>query len=278
MKKIKDLSGEKFGKLTVIKKLQGSDWLCKCDCGNEKIVQTSSLKSGRTKSYGCGRIKEDLTGKKFGRLTVIKRAENSKSNQPRWLCRCECGTEKIILAQSLKRGGTKSCGCYQDEVKRNSHQNLKHGQTGSRLYKIWANMKKRCYNPKDKRYHCYGARGITVCEEWKNDFIAFHDWAYANGYDDTVPRGVCTIDRIDTNGNYCPENCRWVDNDTQAKTRTTTIYLTYNNETHTLIEWSKIMNIPRNTLYMRIKESGYSIEEALTKPVISKKRKIVNDK
>lgn len=182
-----------------------------------------------------------MIGKKFGRLTVLEECkERDKHNKIMYKCVCDCGNISIINGSNLRSGNSKSCGCVNHEP--NNH-NFKHGKIHTRLYRIWHGMKNRCYNTSNKDYKNYGARGITVCDEWKDDFMAFYNWSMSNKYND-----ILTIDRIDNNKGYSPTNCRWVDITEQIRNRRNTLYVTYQGKTKPLIEWCEILNLNYSTV------------------------------
>lgn len=197
----------------------------------------------------------DLTGKKFGELTVIERAANN-NNKTMWLCQCSCGNKKIVWGESIKKGSVVSCGCIGKKHRLESRTT--HGMSHTKLDNMYYNMKMRCYNKNDDFYKDYGARGIKICDEWLNDRTKFFEWAKNNGYSKSL-----TIDRINVNGNYEPSNCRFVNAKQQARNRRSNHILEYNGESHTIVEWSEILNVPYSRLMTRINR-GWSIEKALT--------------
>lgn len=205
-------------------------------------------------SISCGVHSRDrhLEGQKFGRWTILKKAEkHPKTGSAMWLCRCECGTEKVVSELSLIKGQSKSCGClHLDKL-------TTHNKAYTRIYNIWGHMKDRCNREKSHAYKNYGGRGVKVCDEWADSFENFYDWAMNNGYEDNL-----TLDRIDVNGNYEPANCRFITMKEQNRNKRNCKIITYKNEKHCISEWAEIYNIDRKKLEKDIRK-GLSLEEVL---------------
>lgn len=198
-------------------------------------------------------MKKDLTGMRFGRLVVLREAGRQR-RRVLWECLCDCGNYCNVISTNLTTGNTLSCGCIANKYSyTQSHK--------TRLYSIWRGIKQRCLNPNSPEYHRYGGRGITICKEWENDFGAFKRWASANGYQDNL-----TIDRINNNQGYTPDNCRWSTKLEQSNNMERNILWTYKGETKTITEWSKCVGIKRHTLYLRYR-NGWTIEKMLTTPL-----------
>ena len=186
------------------------------------------------------------SGMKFNRLTAIKEIGRNKSNQSLWLFKCDCGKEKILERYAVISGRTKSCGCYSYENLKTGNNRRTHGMCGTRIHRIWKAMRTRCNAPIDsKNWKWYSSKNIKVCKEW-DSFEAFYKWSMENGYDDTL-----TIDRIDSNKDYEPSNCRWVSWSEQANNKAMTRHVTYKGETHTMREWSNITGLSYAALNQR---------------------------
>lgn len=197
----------------------------------------------------------DLTGKRFGRLIVLERAENDNQKKPQWRCECDCGNQTVVRANALRRGTIVSCGCYVKEIHKT------HGDSGSRLYAVWHDMKARCFNPNHVFYSDYGGRGITVCEEWLS-FDTFREWAISTGYDSNAEKWTCTLDRIDNSVGYCPENCRWVDMKMQGRNKRNNRMIKYQGQRKSLSEWVSELGLSYQTVYARLTRYGLSVTEA----------------
>lgn len=209
---------------------------------------------------------KNYDGMRFHNFVVIKRDHQDDKGLYWFLCKCDCGKRFLVRGGDLKN--TKSCGCMTREYMSRSAKT--HGESKTGLYSIWHHMIERCYKPYNKSYADYGGRGITVCPEWRNDYVAFRDWALRNGYDNDARFMECTLDRIDVNGNYEPSNCRWVSMKEQCNNRRNNKFLTYNGETHTMSEWAEIIGIHVDTLWRRQKR-GWDDEKIITTPLRMKK-------
>ena len=188
---------------------------------------------------------QDLTGQNFGKLTVLeldnRRTQETKKSH--WICKCDCGKITSVTAHNLKTGHTKSCGCLIT-----NEQFITHGKSRTRLYNIWSGMKRRCYSPSTEHYNYYGGSGITICDEWRDNFQSFYDWSVSNGYSEEL-----SIDRIDNSGNYCPSNCRWATKLEQARNKRNITHISVNGVVKPLYKWSEEYNIPIEVLRLRYK-------------------------
>ena len=275
MKKLIDLTGQIFGNWKVLgrgetKKYKSgktaTTWICQCI--KNPLCQITKLGSAlrkvkETTCHGCQGCHEmDLVGRQFGRWTVLGKEDDYIDKSGRiyhvWKCQCSCAnhTVKNVLAKNLLRGTSQSCGCLSIEFCKENFST--HHESETRLYGIWCNMRKRCNNPNDSAYPRYGGRGITVCDEW-NEYENFRDWANTNGYDNTL-----TIDRINNDEGYNPNNCRWVDYKTQANNTRNNVNITIDSETHTISQWSDITGVPAYEIAFRIRHGWDEIDAVMT--------------
>ena len=203
----------------------------------------------------------DITGNKYGKLTVIKRLQNIKGGIALWECRCDCGNSTVVRGGNLKSGAVKSCGCLR-RISRPTH-NMSH----SKIYQVWNGIKNRCYNSNIKDYKNYGGRGITMCDEWKNSFTNFYEWAIASGYSEGL-----TIERINNNEGYNPKNCTWIPKEAQVNNRRFCRMITYNGKTQNLTAWCNELKLPYKLIHNRINSKKWSFERAISEPVHIEKR------
>lgn len=240
-----DLTGRRFGRLTVVERvfpnLYGkAQWRCKCDCSNEIIACAGNLVKGNTTSCGCYRLEQlreaivhDLTGRRFGRLTVVGMEKERQGGKIMWRCLCDCGNYTSVVGHHLCSGDIVSCGCYLKDILPSARRKYSSDLERS-IARRFSNIKSRCYNSNTRTFRRYGGRGIKICDEWLNDPKAFVDWAINNGYDPSL-----SIDRIDNDGPYAPWNCRWVSNDVQALNKSTTTSVTLCGESKPKTTWAK---------------------------------------
>ena len=190
---------------------------------------------------------KDLTGQRFGKLVVVKHDDSSTTRHPKWICQCDCGNTKSIHAPALISGLTRSCGCLRRETL----------DSKTRLHHIWKQMRHRALKHTSKSEYHFD-RGITMCDEWANDFKTFKEWSLANGYDDSL-----SIDRIDNDKGYSPYNCRWTTAKVQANNRRNNVYITINNETLSLSLWCDKLGINRKSASAYRRQHGISYEETI---------------
>lgn len=211
---------------------------------------------------------ESYIGQKYGMLTVIGIECQKKYgfNQTVWKVKCDCGKEKMVNPYKVVIGESKSCGCYRQKRSKETHKKFKHSiSENERLYGIYSGMKKRCFNKKDLRYKDYGGRGITMCDEWTNSvdgFDRFVEWAFSHGYDDNL-----TIERIDVNGDYCPENCKWITLQEQTLNTRNTVWVDYKGEHIQLYKLCERLGLKYDAIHGRIQDRGWDVERAIETPI-----------
>lgn len=257
-----NIAGQRFGKLVAIKPITvdgRQKWLCKCDCGNDYVVYGASLRRGATRSCGCAQSENRVkyhAGQRFGNVVLLQLV----GNRGYWKMQCDCGTEFVSRVNPYKNGKYRTCGCSRYD----GSKQAKHNQSRTNTYHIWQGMKRRCNNPNNASYKDYGGRGIKVCDRWLNSFENFiADMGKR-------PSKKHSIDRIDVDGDYCPENCRWATKKEQANNTTKTIHITHDGVTHSICEWCDIYGIPYRTAHGRY-DSGYPFEKIFSKTPVTRK-------
>lgn len=213
-------------------------------------------------------MKADLTGKKFGKLTAVKIVGKDKQRNNLWNCKCDCGNEIVVRSCELKRGHCKSCGCFQKE--QSSKFNKTHGESKSKLYNVWIDMKARCKAKTHHAYKWYGEKGVSVCKEWDNDYLAFKKWSIDNGYKDGL-----TIDRIDSNGNYCPENCRWATRKQQSNNISSCVYFDFMGERLNITQFCEKYNVSHSHFYSKARKN--ICLDNLMRCILTSKSRITNE-
>ena len=205
-----------------------------------------------------------LINKRFGKIVILSLPVGRGY---RCKCKCDCGNIKDISLYSILKGVSKSCGCLKSDF--TSKRNTIHGLSNTKLYNVYTKIIGRCNNPKQKDFKWYGGKGITICDEWKNDFIAFYNWSIENGYKEETNGksniNILSIDRIDNNKGYSPENCRWVNMKTQARNSSRCHYLTYKNLTKCISEWAEFLDVNERTLRDRLKINDFNISLVINK-------------
>ena len=270
-----DYTGKQIGDIKILKRATGDlekaqefvkkgkkggyspRYECECLlCGKIFEISIAHIKSKVHKNCGCEKLQYNLKGKRFDKLTVIKKIGLNKHNEILWECVCDCGEKILKTSFALRTSNNNQCKkCANNQI---ALKNKKYELYSIRLRKIYTNMKSRCYNPNVKSYHLYGERGIKVCDEWLHSYITFQNWAVKNGYKEDL-----TIDRIDNNGNYEPNNCRWVDRRVQANNRKSNFYITFNNKTDTLANWCNKLNLVYHKVQHKLYK-GISFEDIVT--------------
>ncbi len=264
-----NIIGRKFGKLTVLKEIGVTAdhtkrlFYCKCECGTTIIAEKGNLVNGHTTSCGrCSRVL-DLAGKRFGRLIAVRLHPYLMKHTNRvWECKCDCGKTTFVTSHDLSSGHTKSCGCLSDLNR------LYKTEDEERLANVFTGMKRRCYKTTDHAFKHYGGRGIAICDEWLLDKRKFIDWALTHGYQ----KGL-SIDRIDVNGNYCPENCRWTDSKTQCNNKRNSVKIDVDGDIKTITEWAEYLNINKWKAYYLYVQNGCEFIRML----VRKKRKRIDN-